>query len=765
MKRQVAIFIETDIAQAELEYSRLELFNDEKITVSSTIQNISDISKIFTDFSQGFTIPCSPINNAIFQHFYENDVDATIDFQNRYNAYIEVDTILFRRGKIQLEKTNLKNGKPDSYSVTFYGAGVSLKDYFNEDKLSQLDYTTLDHNYTNQEVYDRVTIDSSVTDYDVRYPLISSNRVWQFSGSTPLPDANVPSWYDNSPNNHNDINHASGEIVYTELFPAVRVASIFDLIESKYGITFNGLFLLSDLFKKAFLFFKNKDNVSLMSSPVNLDILSNFSIFNSTNNTLLETGYPDYMTLKMNVTSLSISPTQYYIDAYLNGVFSQSFQGTTTGSTGQFVISNFTPNQVLTFKVRSIGSITINITFNYETQVWDDFNQNFIVTTSTGTATVLTTALSNLSALAPDMKIVDFISGICKEFNMTVYSNAKNVFTFDPLPYWYSKGAVVDITQYTDITSIEIERMKLYKSVEFKYADSECMLNKFFLESPLNADAHGYGNTKIGFNFDGGEYKVESPFENLLHNNFGNNLQVGYCLNKELAPYIPKPCLLYMNELTTLTGGDTIHWNGQTATAVYVPFGQDSSILFETGTIPLTLNFGEEISSFYLENNPNTLYALYYASYLNNLYNPKNRLLKVKTILPVSLLTQLQLNDRLIIRDKRYMINEMQSDLTTGDVNFSLISDFAQVKPIQLVDTPTGTNNTLRFAVLFTNDVYQVKLTKNFGDVTLSSSLFTAEGYLDVFVPAHAARVIQIDLASDYLNGFSEVNYIIINQV
>jgi hypothetical protein len=765
MKRQVAIFIETDIAQAELEYSRLELFNDEKITVSSTIQNISDISKIFTDFSQGFTIPCSPINNAIFQHFYENDVDATIDFQNRYNAYIEVDTILFRRGKIQLEKTNLKNGKPDSYSVTFYGAGVSLKDYFNEDKLSQLDYSTLDHDYTNQEVYDRVTIDSSVTDYDVRYPLISSNRVWQFSGSTPLPNANVPSWYDNSPNNHNDINHASGEIVYTELFPAVRVASIFDLIESKYGITFNGLFLLSDLFKKAFLFFKNKDNVSLMSSPVNLDILSNFSIFNSTNNTLLETGYPDYMTLKMNVTSLSISPTQYYIDAYLNGVFSQSFQGTTTGSTGQFVISNFTPNQVLTFKVRSIGSITINITFNYETQVWDDFNQNFIVTTSTGTATVLTTALSNLSALAPDMKIVDFISGICKEFNMTVYSNAKNVFTFDPLPYWYSKGAVVDITQYTDITSIEIERMKLYKSIEFKYADSECMLNKFFLESPLNADAHGYGNTKIGFNFDGGEYKVESPFENLLHNNFGNNLQVGYCLNKELAPYIPKPCLLYMNELTTLTGGDTIHWDGQTATAVYVPFGQDSNILFETGLIPLTLNFGEEISSFYLENNPNTLYALYYASYLSNLYNPKNRLLKVKTILPVSLLTQLQLNDRLIIRDKRYMINEMQSDLTTGDVNFTLINDFAQVKPIQLVDTPTGTNNTLRFAVLFTNDVYQVKLTKNFGDVTLSSSLFTAEGYLDVFVPAHAARVIQIDLASDYLNGFSEVNYIIINQV
>jgi hypothetical protein len=775
MKREVAIFIETDIAQAELEYSRLELFNDEKITVSSTIQNISDISKIFTDFSQGFTIPCSPINNAIFQHFYQNDVDATIDYQNRYNAYIEVDTILFRRGKIQLEKTNLKNGQPDSYSVTFYGAGVSLKDYFNEDKLSQLDYSTLDHDYTNTEVYDRVTIDSSVTDYDVRYPLISSNRVWQYGASVPLPTANVPDWYNYPNNNSNNLEHNDGRIFFTELFPAVRVSSIFDLIQSQYGVTFNGLFLSSDLFKKAFLYFRNK-SIFGNFPVVDLDLLSVSgtlsSAFDISTNTItpLEVATTSTVSqgLQITVTSLSPSPSEYVIDMYKNNVFVVAIGGTTASSVQNFPF-DIEIDGIYTFKIRGytipLVPFTINISILYKRQYYDTSTSSIVTETATATSTATTINLTNLQAVAPDMKISDFVSGICKEFNMTVYSNTKNVFTFDPLPYWYSKGAVVDITQFTDITSIEIERMKLYKSIEFKYADSECMLNKFFLESPLNADAHGYGNTKIGFNFDGGEYKVESPFENLLHNNFGNNLQVGYCLNKELAPYIPKPCLLYMNELTTLTGGDTIHWDGQTATAVYVPFGQDSNILFETGTIPLTLNFGEEISSFYLENNPNTLYALYYASYLSNLYNPKNRLTKVKTILPVSLLTQLQLNDRLIIRDKRYMINEMQSDLTTGDVNFTLINDFAQVKPIQLVDTPTGTNNTLRFAVLFTNDVYQVKLTKNFGDVTLSSSLFTAEGYLDVFVPAHAARVIQIDLASDYLNGFSEVNYIIINQV
>ena len=767
MKRQVSIFIETALAQTELEFSRLELFNDEKITVSSTIQNISDISKIFTDYSQGFTIPCSPTNNAIFQHFYQNDVDATIDYQNRYNAYIEIDTILFRRGKIQLEKTNLKNGHPDSYSVTFYGAGVSLKDFFNEDKLSQLNYSTLDHDYTNQEVFDRVTIDSSTTDYDVRYPLITSNRVWQFGASFPLPTANLPNWYEYPASNVNNIGNSAGEIVYTELFPAVRVASIFDLIESKYSIIFNGIFLQSDLFRKAFLLYKNKESYHYTNNPIELDFTSTSDAtqFNlATNSFELTNQLQIDSTLFFNCQSLSISPSDYFIDVYANGVLLVVKTGTTTGGSQQFQI---TPelNQVITFKIRSYYAITIDINLTCEKAFYDTVTQDTIYTQQTAVSTATTTSFTDLAGLAPDMKISDFITGICKEFNLTVYSNTKNVFTFEPIQYWYSKGAVVDITKYTDITSIEIERMKLYKSVEFKYADSECMLNKYFLESPLNADAHGYGNTKIGFNYDGGEYKIESPFENLLHNNFGNNLQVGYCLNKELAPYIPKPVLLYMNTLTTITGGDKIHWNGQPSIAQYVPFGQDSEILIQGGIFPLTLNFGVEISSFYNVENPNTLYALYYQSYLTNLYNPKNRLVKVKTVLPVSLLTQLQLNDRLIIRDKRYMINEMQSDLTTGDVSFTLINDFAQVKPIKLVNTPTGTGNTLRFAILFTNGATQVRVEKSAGDVTLSSVLFTAEGYLNVTVPIAAARVITITLNTDYLNGNTTTTYIIINQV
>ena len=773
MERQVGIFIETNPAQLDSEFTRLELFNDEKISVSSTIQDVSDISKILTDFSQGFTIPASTVNNAIFQHFYQNDVDASISYQNRYNAYIEIDTILFRRGKIQFEKANLKNGKPDSYSVTFYGAGVSLKDHFLEDKLSQLDYTDLDHDYNNTEVYNRVTTDSSVTDYDVRYPLITSKRVWQFNASVPLPAANTPDWYTYPTNNSNNIAHTNGKILFTELFPAVRVATIMELIAQQYGVVFKGLFLLSDIFKKAFLLFKNKESANFMSNATTLDILTTSSptvFFTSTNKFGLFYAIPSNVfvdcTLAFNVSSLTPNPTNYYIDVYNNNVYYMTFSGTTTGGATQFSLP-VGQSAILSFKVRSANSAVIN--FNFLATIRTNVFGSISTETATATGTVTTNTNTNLSSVAPDMKIIDFIQGLCKEFNLTVYSNKKNEYTFDTIPFWYSTGSVFDITKYTDVSSIEVERVKLYKSIEFKYQPSESFMNKAFLESINNPDAHQYGDLKIGFNYDGSEYKIESPFENLLHNNFGNQLQVGYCLNKQFTAYVPKPVLLYMNKATTITGGGQIHWNGQPNITEYVPFGQDSEILFSTGLIPLTLNFGAEISSFYNAINTNSIYELYYSNYLTNLYSPKNRLTKVKTILPVSILTKLELNDRLIIRDKRYFINEMQSDLTTGAVNFTLLNDFQVITPVQIAAVPIGVDTQLQFNVGLTNggDLVNVTKSANASDVVLSLARFTEDGFMVVTVPANAPRTITLTLETSFPDrdrSENVINYIIIEQ-
>ena len=124
-----------------------------------SVQNIQDISKVFTDFSQSFTVPASTTNNSIFKHFYENYIDldvALIDQRLKRNAYIEIDRTPFRNGKIQLEKANLKDGEAQSYSITLYGDLVTLKDTFSDDKLSDLDYSNVDNPYSYSDVKDRV---------------------------------------------------------------------------------------------------------------------------------------------------------------------------------------------------------------------------------------------------------------------------------------------------------------------------------------------------------------------------------------------------------------------------------------------------------------------------------------------------------------------------------------------------------------------------------------------------------------------------------
>jgi hypothetical protein len=50
---------------------RLDLFNDEQISINLSVQNVQDISKIFTDFTQSFTVPATAVNKQIFA-FYSN---------------------------------------------------------------------------------------------------------------------------------------------------------------------------------------------------------------------------------------------------------------------------------------------------------------------------------------------------------------------------------------------------------------------------------------------------------------------------------------------------------------------------------------------------------------------------------------------------------------------------------------------------------------------------------------------------------------------
>lgn len=733
---------------------KLELFDDEQIQVTSTVQNVQDISKTFTDFSQSFTIPANDHNNGILQHFYQSDVNALIDYNIRLDSFIEIDLTFFRRGKLQIEKANLKNGRPESYSVTFYGDGRTLKDSFGEDLLSDLDLNSISHNFVSSEVIARITNATNL--YDVKYPLITSNRIWQYQ-SVPL-GTPVPNWL-TSTLTQNDIHSTSGAIDKGELFPAVRVSKIFEAIESRYGITFDSTFLNDERFTKLFLWYKGKNTLvrtsygydlvadTVTPTFVNYDLTSSYD---STTNqvTIQELNGVLTHNLIYNVTATT-SSDDYYIDVYQNGYL---FNTITGSGTGTYTLS--TVNQVAglyqtyTFKIRTTGTntITSNLVYQAEYITTGTLNIDYLTINYDDLSMLL---ILDLSANAPQMKIADFFAGILKVFNLVCVGTEKNVYQITPIDDWYGQGAIVDITEFTDIKSIEVARMPLYKKISFKYQESESVLNKYFSQT-FNRN---YGDSTYQYNYDGGEFTVELPFENILqteYNSSGSQIQLGYSLNSELSPYLPKPVLLYQYDNQTTNFKFENDGGGHTTITSYTPLAQD----LRYNNTDLTLNFSADTSS--LLNIPiqNTLFAQYYFSYLFNLYNLKQRLINVKTIMPVGLLTNLRLNDRVMIRDKRYIINDMKSNLTNGEVDLSLYLDFRpMINKVPFYQTPAS-GGSVATAINLPNGGGSAVLTPSSSDVTLSAYTLTNSQIVEVTTPpATAGDVFSVEVAYTSTTG------------
>jgi hypothetical protein len=384
---------------------------------------------------------------------------------------------------------------------------------------------------------------------------------------------------------------------------------------------------------------------------------------------------------------VSSPTTTYWIDTYRNGALFSTTQGTGTAIYGLANVPNVLGlNDVWEFYIRSNFPLTFDSEIQYEVTYITSVNP--IPTTEYirySTITLNLSAFTDLAQLAPQMKINDFISGILKQFNLTCFGTGVNTYEIVPLDDWYSAGAVIDITEFTDKTEIGVDRVKLYKKIGFAFEQSNSLMNKAFFEQGLKE----YGNTEYQYPYDGGEFTIKVPFENLLFNQFVHSgtptgLQVGYSLDSSFSPYIPKPCLLYKYGGVNLV--DHIHFtNGSSLfqTNDYTMFGQD---LTDNG-IKYSTNFAPETSSYWLTPIQQSIFATYYFPYLTNLFNPKNRLTTIKANLPVSILTGLQLNDRLIIRDKRYLINEMKTNLVTGETTFQLLNDFMPVFPIRVIQT------------------------------------------------------------------------------
>lgn len=694
----VELYIYVDnITRTSLEAKRIELFSDEKISVTSSIQNANDIGKVFTDFSKSFTIPASKVNNKILSHWYESSVDGGYDHRQRYDAYIEVDTQRFRDGNIQLEKANKKNGFIESYTVTFYGNLTQLKDKFKDEKLSTLDFTGLNHTYNSSNIISRINPSLS---YLVSYPLIGSEKKFYYKESS----------------SSQDINNTLGAIKWDSLFPAVPLWKISELIQQKYGVVFTGSFFNLDQWNKLNLYFKNSEalvvQTEIMRLIPNTIATGSFPELNNgiiTTNWNFATGSLSASLIKIQLTVIPTDLTlDYTLYIYKNNVLYKTFkkEDRVTSSGGDayqielYSRSTDPSNNVYEFKITSLGTNSFKSSFWY----WR-YNNRAIASFTRADTTVaqVTTSKINIVNYVPEITINDFIAGIIKAFNLMIIPKDLNTYEFIPLEMYYNAGKITDITKYVYSEEMEVEKPKLYKSINFQYEKSPNILNNKF--KGLYGTEYGDLNYTPTSSNESATYDIKLPFENILfERTVGYEFETATLWDKDFKPYTPKPLLIYNNGTlpTNLITADVIYITTESTVASvnnYVRFSNEyNSIPSDTTYFSglMTMNFGNEQSPWENVLAPQGLYYRHYKNFIDNLYNIKTRIVKIKAVLPTSLLGStvlnsslkpigIALNDRLVIRNKRYIINNFTTDLTTGEADFELITDYRGVNAVNSV--------------------------------------------------------------------------------
>lgn len=671
------------------EYQRVELYKDDPIKITSSVQNYKDISTVTTDYSQTFTIPASKVNNKIFSYWYENLIDGGFDHRIRYKAFIEIDGVLFRQGNIQMEKANRNNGYIENYYITFYGDLVQLNELFKEDKL-QIVFNTaigvgLNHPYFPNEVIDRAT---GISSADVLYPIIGSNDRYEYMTGTVYDITTVNS------------------IKWDDLFPAVKVSTVFNMIQEYYGITFTGTFLSYQQFTKLFLYLKNAEELTIRSEEVKVSftsIATQLSLprtvwLNGIDNIPFRTITP--------VTSTSIITPVWIIGQYNNEKLRWRLTITPNLSTVNYDVIVKKNGQIVNVFYENLGTQTLTLRplqtwliseiddkYEFFIQSADNilFTSNFEYTAygisppfvtpyfssfnATGVSQSTSTNISIIN-FVPDITVSDFFTGILKLFNILVIPTGANSYELIPTELYYASGRNLDLTKYFYADTMEAKKPQLFKQIEFKYETSDNILNNRF-RGLFDRD---YGDLLYNNeNFSDNETnEVGVPFENVMFekNSINYNFLTATIWDKDEKPYTPQPILLYNNFLTILNG-NPIRFDtgvGIVTRTIYGRFSNEYPTSTDLSQI-LSLNFGSEISPFYLTVASQSLYQRHYSAYIENLYDIKTRIVNIKAKLDAPTMANIKLNDQIFIRDKRYTINTMTVDLTTGETDFELLTN------------------------------------------------------------------------------------------
>ena len=724
---------------AAQDFVRVDLMEEELISLTQVIQDVSDIDKLFTDYSKTFNLPASKTNNKIFKHWYNPDIQG-FDANVFCEARIELNHLHFRFGKIQLNEVVMKFGEPSMYKVTFFGNTVTFKNKINEDQLSDLVWlNNFNHDADADYIKDALengkdfVVDSVTYNNAIIYPLIAHSQSYIYDNQNG--SANLSNGLNISTNTSH---HQQRGVVPEDLKPAIPVKNIIKAIEEQYSITFKTSEFLDSAAMNNLYFWLHRAKGKITGDlVVSLDD-SSFTCTSATANCTHFNGisYPEvdfsngtyaftqpvaigvqyhqgyFFQVNITPASSTIPYSIEIVDSLTDTIVAtkNNITGADNHSIG-YGDSYSNPLDIneckrLFARVRSVDPITFAATIQIRHNYKDNgnsstgtgsnrFERDFTANYSSVSSSIVTSATIIITEQIPQIKIKDFLNGLFRAFNLTAYVDFNDEIVVRTLDNYYAGGDTFDITEYVETDEHTVSEALPFSNVDLEYSESKSILAQTFRS--MNNRRYGELNY-IGDASKKNEYKITLPFEHMLFERLQDKtsgalttVQVGSFLDDNLEASIGQPLLFYaIYQQNVSTSINFLESTRPETYAALCPTGTNhslddywiSSACNELGTAstPPTynLNFGSEINTYTLTDyggNNNSLFQLYYQNYITRVFNKKTRIFKFSAVLPLKVLLNLTLDDLIVVGTRAYTINKMSTKLQSGETTFELLNE------------------------------------------------------------------------------------------
>lgn len=534
MKQKVQLFINNE---------EVDVFQDGSITIQSSIKDVKDPGKIFTDFSKNFTLPASNRNNKVFKHFYNGSIVDGFSARVAQESRIEINNRVFREGYIMLEGVDLKYNKPSTYKVTFYGNLRFLRERLDSAKLKDLSFLSnfyLNYQSTGTDsVKDYLTTSKNITDEEgtthiepLVVPLIThTDRLYYNSNKTTFygwfEDGNL--YYDSS---DYPLNGKRNGLQWDQLKPAIRIDLIIKAIEKLLSTETETVSFSTDFFNTSNLDYYNlymwlhqkegkigseeDEGVQEVYTPVNTfnigNVESNVSGTNvigmsasfTNSSGILAGPYADRVTVSIDngrvesvlarLTAASTNTTTpYTLRVEKDGVeYETVFVEATKKTSSDFVEIELDSGTYTFIIITDSGSsfdFDLGFSLRLIARIDRESGDNVPDIVRTGTDLSLNNTGVFYSHLnMPDMTILEFLTGLFKMFNLVAEvrndSPTQKTIIVKTLDDFYSSSIVeTDLTSKIDISSSSVNKALPYTKVLFEYEDTGSLLAKQHGES------------------------------------------------------------------------------------------------------------------------------------------------------------------------------------------------------------------------------------------------------------------------------------------